>query len=103
LLADEWLTPAEQEASNATKKLAGIRQERRRTWQTSLDKDSREDFTFQDPPLPAPSLPSDAANQPPSIPPNSTTTVPLTSSWNRDRTSTNNPSSVTTSAPSPEL
>jgi len=58
MLADEWLTPAEQEANHAKKRVQGLRQERRQTWQDSFEKESRDDFSYQaplqDPPLNAP-------------------------------------------------
>jgi len=100
-LADEWLTPPEQEVNRAHQRLAGMRQERHQTWQNSLEKDSREgteDFTFQNPPPTDPGLPSDPGGPTHYSP--SPTVDPLYPSWTRDDHSTTLPSSPTsTSSP----
>jgi len=98
MLADEWLTPTEQEANKTHQRLAGIRQEQHRTWQNSLlvDKDSREDFTFQNPPpieLTPPQDPAAPIRHSPTPP-----SAPLHSSWTRDDQSTTLPSSSTPSS-----
>jgi len=96
-LADEWLTPPEQEANRARQRLAGTRQERHRTWQNLLEKDSREDFTFQNPPPTDPGPPPDPGGPTHYSP--APTVDPLHPSWTRDDHSTTLPSPASTSSP----
>ena len=91
MLADEWLTPAEQEANHAKKRVQGLRQERRRTWQDSFEKESRDDFSYQAPPQDSP-LNAPTREQVEQLPayaetnPASPITEPLNTSWSRDDT-----------------
>ena len=77
-LADEWLTPTEQEQAKSYRRTLGLKRGRR-TWQDLSTKDSRDDFNFTPSKVGSP-LPTTPTREP-SYPSSSTRELP--SSWNR--------------------
>ena len=80
-LADEWLTPAEQERNKAQRRIQGLRQGRK-LWQEVTNKDSRDDAHFE-----APTPYDQSAQSTRETPFSRPTTRELPSSWTRDPTS----------------
>jgi len=93
-LAEEWLTPDEIEHNNAKKRLHKLRQGRR-TWQNSLDKETRDDLLYQPPPPDLLAQTREPVFAPtPSLLPLSCSREPLASQWNRDPSSVASTQSV---------
>ena len=93
-LAEEWLTPDKIKHNNTRKWLQELRQGRR-TWQNSLDKETRDDLLYQAPPPDLLAQTREPVFAPtPSSLPLSRPREPLALQWNRDPSSVGSPQSV---------